>query len=115
MVESVKIHVISFDETNHNLNVKFSTQEGTGYYETPEYVFQTYNFKSQVLEDIIKELGLIGKAYVEQEKQKQVLLNNNDLVEKLKNLKDIEVDTKDINPPIAVNNENIIDNLEVVL
>jgi hypothetical protein len=113
MVDAVKINVKSFDETTHTLVVQFSAQEGTGYYETSDFAFQTYNFKSSNLDDIVKELGTIGKAYIEQEKQKQILLNDQDLISKLKELKDIEVDTKDINPPMPVNNENIIDNLEV--
>ena len=73
MVDLVKINVKSFDETNHTLVVRFSAQEGTGYYETPDLAFQTYNFKSPKLDDIIKELGSLGKAYIEQEKQKQIL------------------------------------------
>ena len=115
MVDLVKINVKSFDETNHTLVVRFSAQEGTGYYETPDLAFQTYNFKSPKLDDIIKELGSLGKAYIEQEKQKQILLNDQELVSKLKELKDIEIETKDTNPPVPVSNENIIDNLEVVL
>lgn len=115
MVDAVKINVKSFDETTHTLVVQFSAQEGTGYYETSDYAFQTYNFRSSNLDDIIKELGSLGKAYIEQEKQKQILLNDQELISRLKDLKEVDVDIKDINPPIPVNNENIVDNLEVVI
>lgn len=116
-MENVKVHVERFDEDTNSLIVYFSGMEGEITFQTASYAFQTHNYNTDNVQDLIKILATIGKSYLEQEKLKQNLSNKEEFIQQLKELGNSEftVAVSDITPPPPVNNGNIIDDLEVVI
>lgn len=115
-MENIKVHVERFEENTNSLIVYFSGNESDITYRTSSYAFQTHNYNTDNLQDIINILAVTGKSYLEQERLKANFSQKEDLLNQLKDLNNAEftVNVPDtIQQP--VDNGEIVDNLEVVL
>jgi hypothetical protein len=115
-MENIKVHVERFEQETNSLVVYFSGVDGNRTLQTPSFAFQTHNYDSDNIEDIIKILAVNGKSYLEQERLKQSFSNNETLLNQLKDInnKEFEVNVPDPTPLLPDNGE-IVDNLEIVI
>jgi hypothetical protein len=116
-MNDIKVHIDHFDENTSSLIVSFSCLLGDIEIKTPTYAFQTHQYNTTDVQEIINKLAIVGHSYLEQEIQKINYSQNNLLIDQLKNLNNTEfqVNVRSIQPPPPVNNGEIIDNLEVVI
>ena len=124
-MDSVQVHIDSYDENSHSLTVHFTGTLNGVEYSTSQYAFSALaynpNLVASVLtqfnvDDIMKQLAKIGKTYLEQEVNRQQINNNSNWLENLKSLSNTSytVSGSDLSSNNQVNTD-VVDNLEIVL
>jgi hypothetical protein len=119
-MDVVRVNVDHYDESTHSLIVNFYGVENGIEYTTPNYAFQVANYNASDIDTIIKSIAQVGITYLQQLSAKQNLVNNNTLLDQLKNLNEANYNfTSDqLTPPspqLMPINTGVADNLEVIL
>ena len=117
-MESVQVHIDSYDEASHSVVAHFTGIEGNVEYSTPKYAFSASNYDANSLDDLVKKLAQTGLAYLEQEAAKQKSIGNVDFIDQLKSLNNTShsFNSADlVPPPVQPINTNVADNLEIQL
>lgn len=115
-MQSVQVHVDSYDEQNHSVVAHFTGIEDGVEYTTPKYSFSAANYDSTSVVDMVKKLAQTGLAYLQQEAAKQKSSRDSDFIEQLKNLNSTthSFDSTDLTPPpVQPVNVGVADNLEI--
>lgn len=124
-MDSVQVHIDSYDEISHSLTVHFTGTLNGVEYSTAKYAFSSLAYNPDLvasvmtqfnIDDIIKQLAKIGKVYLEQEVNKQQISNNTSWMNNLKSLSNTSytVSGSDLSSNNQVNTD-IVDNLEIIL
>jgi len=114
-MESVQVHVDSYDETTHSIVAHFTGIEDGVEYTTQKYSFDAINYDFISAEDFIKKLAQTGVAYLRQEADKQKLSIDTGLKEQFKSLNNTvhNFDASELSISNLPLNTNIVDNLEI--
>lgn len=115
-MDSVKVNIDSYDENTHSILVHFTGIENGVEYSTEKYAFNTSNYDTSSLDEIVKKLAQTGLAYLNQLAAKQKIANDANLIEQLKTLNNTShsFNVEDLIPPaVEPINTGIADNLEI--
>jgi hypothetical protein len=115
-MDSVQVHIDSYDESSHSIVAHFTGIEGNIEYSTPKYSFSASNYDASSMEDLVRKLAQTGLAYLQQEAAKQKAASDTDLIDQLKSLNNTQhsFDANDlIPPPVQPVNTGVADNLEI--
>ena len=127
-MDSVQVHIDSYNEENHSLVVHF-----TGMYDGVEYTTEKYAFSALAynpslvasvlsqsqfsIDDVVKQLARIGAGYLQQLVNKQQIADNPNWLNNIKALSNTShtVSGSDLNLNNTPVNTDMVDNLEIVL
>ena len=124
-MDSVQVHIDSYDENSHSLTVHFTGMLNGVEYSTSQYAFSSLAYNPDLvasvltqfnIDEIIKQLAKIGKVYLEQEVNRQQISNNTSWIDNLKSLSNTSytVSGSDLSSNNQVNTD-VVDNLEIIL